>query len=91
MLIKKEVLEERISSLEDLIVKYDVALLFLTNNPTASYSLDTGQDVVRYTRQDVDSMRIRRDSALTSLANWQNRLSGGNAVVMIPDYLIDGG
>lgn len=86
MPIRAEFLEERISALEALIVQYEEALMLLTDNPTASYSLDTGQDVVRYTRQDIDVIQKMRDSALSSLSSWQNRLTGGNAVVVTPCF-----
>jgi len=74
--------QERLVKLQALVVNYEDAIAYLTLNPTAEYTLDTGQDRQQVKKHDLAALQTSLNSVLNMVATTEPR-SGGAAMVII--------
>ena len=74
--------QERLVKLQALVVNYEDAIAYLTLNPTAEYTLDTGQDRQQVKKHDLAALQTSLNSVLNMVATTEPR-SGGSAMVII--------
>ena len=79
-------LQDRIDAMKLIIVAYEDAIIFLTSNPTESYSLDTGQTITRVTRHNIADLQRGLDSSMNSLSTYEARLNGSGTGIARPLY-----
>lgn len=76
--------QERLVKLQLLVVNYEDAIAYLTLNPTAEYTLDTGQDRQQVKKHDLAALQTSLNSVLNMVATIEARCQGA-AMVIIPE------
>lgn len=74
--IDRSFLQERITQTKAAIVAYENALIAVGDGKIQSHTMDTGQNRVTVTRNDIASMKRVLDGLYNLLAGLEARLSG---------------
>ena len=81
MSLDRTYLEARITATKAMIVAYEDAILALTLNPTLNYSLDTGNNKIVVTSQDVTLLTRTIGVLEQRLDAYCARLNGGQCII----------
>ncbi len=79
-------IRERIDATKAQIVALENAALALATGEIQSYTLDTGQSRQVVTRLNITELENAIDGAYNRCAILEARLSGGNSVIMRPEF-----
>jgi len=76
---------DQIAATQAQIIAYNDAILQLTLDPMASYSLDTGQTKQTVTQQNLYSLQLAMTGLLNKLATLEARVYG-RSVYVVPAF-----
>ena len=71
---------DRIEATKNQIIAYENAIIFLTENPTESYKLDTGQSEQEVKRTNLSNLQKTYDALLNRLTVLEKRCSSTSTI-----------
>jgi len=80
--------KDELENLRALLNQVDIAILKLTKNEIAEYTIDTGQTRQTVKRNDLLYLRSWRNDLITQIATLEKRLglNGSSAVKVVPTW-----
>lgn len=86
VIMMDQFLEDQVNAVESDILALNAAIQYLLSNPTAEYTLNTGQSTQRVRRQDLSQLQEMRAALYGERDALKNRTSGAPLVSHAPGW-----